>query len=136
MIRNCPLIRFDETCRVDDDDCTKEGLHKDCSTFKAWAKLKTQLIENKNIERIKNTHKEFKDYRGNIVKEGTLVAYNQSGEVVMGIVESVFMKPNNNKWNPFNYLIKVKKMGGRDDGQISKVKNHLCIISIEQEEKK
>ena len=76
---------------------------------------------------------EFVDYRGNVVKEGKLVAYNQSGDVVAGVVLSVKVTPlKNDRWNRSDYIIKVKKIGktGWCDGDTSIVKNHRCIMVI------
>jgi hypothetical protein len=77
----------------------------------------------------------FEDYRGNLVQRGTLVAYNQSGDVVIGVVESVKVTPyKNDTWNRSEYLIKVKKIGktGWGDGNTSTIENHRCIVSIEK----
>ena len=74
---------------------------------------------------------EFVDYRGNVVKEGKLVAYNQSGDVVSGVVQSIKVTPRfNDRWTRCDYIIKIEKIGGRGDGEISTVKNHLCVLVI------
>lgn len=59
------------------------------------------------------------------------MAYNKSGEVVIGIVTELEIKPRKHRWNPFEYTIRVRMLGG--DGAFSTVKNHLCIVSIQGE---
>lgn len=79
----------------------------------------------------------FKDYRGRTVKAGTKVAYNQSGDVVIGIVKSVDLKEVKKGYGNWTYiegLIEVRKIGGQDADVISKVRNHRCVVSIETED--
>lgn len=75
-----------------------------------------------------------KDHKGTEIKPGLRVAYNQSGDVILGTIISL----DSNDWKPsragyipeqrwyLNFKLKIKN----EAGHISTVKNHRSFVII------
>ena len=94
----------------------------------------------------KPTMKVTTDYRGTLLKEGSKVAYNYSGNVAIGTVVGIvkdewyspnrtgsFLRPENvpkigdKIWWYHRFMVEIK----HESGHISKVKNYQSFLVIE-----
>jgi hypothetical protein len=67
------------------------------------------------------------DYRGNEVKPGIKVAYNLSGAVVFGIVQSVINRRRRVTWgNGWDYKAEIRVLL---DGDVDENASHISVVT-------
>jgi len=69
-----------------------------------------------------------RDSRGVLIEEGLKVAYNQSGNVVLGVIKEL----KNNEWSATKngWRLKFILIIENEDGKLSKVKNPNSFVVI------
>lgn len=74
----------------------------------------------------------YKDNRGTVLAAGQTVCYNYSGQIAMGVIESVKQFVNPRGWpTPFRPRIKVKQTHPQQ-GIVSTVTDHRNLMVVNE----